>query len=266
MSRNGLYPFPNFNHSSSTAAFLGVKTTASIWHQRLGHPSATILKKLAPSLSLQGASSSQFCESCQLAESCKLPFSISESTTSKPLELIHSDVWGPAPLLSQSGFKYYVLFVDDFSRYTWLFPIHCKSEVFSVFLGFKVQIETMLSLKIKCLRSDGGGEYVNNNFKKLLHECGIVHQLACPHTPEQNGCAERKHRHVVETGLTLLFNASMPLHYWVDAFSTATYLINRMPMRFLNFSSPWQQLFGNSPNYMTLKVFGCACYPWLRPY
>ena len=124
----------------------------------------------------------------------------------------------------------------------------------------------MLSMKIKCLRFDGGGEYVNNNFKKLLHECGIVHQLACPHTPEQNGCAERKHRHVVETGLALLFNASMPLHYWADAFSIATYLINRMPMRFLNFSSPWQQLFGNSPNYMTLKVFGCACYPWLRPY
>lgn len=170
LSRNGLYPFPSFNRSSSTFAFLGAKTTASIWHQRLGHPSPTILQNLAPSLSLQGASSSQFCESCQLAKSSKLPFSISESTTSKPLELIHSDVWGPAPLLSQSGFKYYVLFVDDFSRYTWLFPIHCKSEVFSVFLGFKVQIETMLSLKIKCLRSDGGGEYVNNNFKKLLHE------------------------------------------------------------------------------------------------
>lgn len=148
-SRNGFHPFPNFNKSHSTTAFLGVKTTASIWDQHLGHLSSTILQKVEPSLSLHGAYSSQFCESCQLAKSSNLPFATSKSTTTKPLEIIHSDVWGPTPLLSQSGFTYYVLFVDDFSRYTWISPIHCKAEVFFIFLGFKVQIEMMLSLKIK---------------------------------------------------------------------------------------------------------------------
>ena len=70
----------------------------------------------------------------------------------------------------------------------------------------------------------------------------------------------------METGLTRLLNASMPLHYWADAFSTAIDLINRMPMRSMQVTSPWQQLFGSPPNHMSLKVFGCACYPWLRPY
>lgn len=124
----------------------------------------------------------------------------------------------------------------------------------------------MLSFKIKCFRSNGGGEYVNHKFKRLFHDCGIVHQIACPYTPEQNGCAERKHRHVEETGLTLNLGASMPLRYWANAFLATTYLINRMPKRSLHFNSPWQQLFGSLPNYMTLRVFGCACYPQLRPY
>ena len=232
----------------------------------MGHPSSLILHKLADILSFSKPSANKFCEPCQLGKSSRLPFGSSLSSTSRPLELLHSDVWGSAPLSSMSGFRYYVLFVDDYSRYSWLFPIQCKSDVFTVFLSSKLQIENMLSLKIKCFQSIGGKEFVNNKFKHLFYECGIVHQLSCPRTPEQNGCAERKHRHIVETGLTLLFNASMPAHYWADAFSTATYLINRMPMHSLRFQLPWQQLFRSSPNYMTLNVFGCACYPWLRPY
>lgn len=215
---------------------------------------------LAKSTELHGTASSHFCVPCQLGKSSSLPFVASESSSTRPLELIHSDVWGPAPIMSVTGFKNHVMFFDDFTRYTWLFPIQCKSEVFSVFLSFKLQVENMLSLKIQCFRSDGGGEYVNHKFKKLFNDCGIIHQLVCPYTPKQNGCTECKHRHVVENSLTLLLNASMPLHYWADAFSIATYLINRMSMRSMQFTSPWQQFFGSTPNYMSLKVFGYACY------
>lgn len=86
--------------------------------------------------------------------------------------------------------------------------------------------------------------------------------MSCPFTPEQNGCAERKHRHIIETDLTLLFNAHMPSNFWPDAFLTAVYL----PSKNLQSTSPWQKLFSSKPNYSTLKVFGSACYPWLRPY
>ena len=172
---------------------------------------------------------------------------------------------GPSPLSSSCGFKYYAIFIDDFSKYTWFYPMHSKSDVYSIFVAFKLQVENMLDCKIKFYRSNGCGEFVNNRFKLLFQQSGIVHQLSCLYTPEQNWCAERKHRHLVETGLSLLFYASIPLTYWPDAFSTTVYLINGLPMRSLQFSSPWQKLFNDTSYYLSLRGFGCACYPWLWP-
>lgn len=88
---------------------------------------------------------------------------------------------------------------------------------------------------------------MSSHFQSHLAEHGIFHQVPFPFTPEQNGCAERKHRHIVETGLTLLFNAHMPTQYYVEAFLTATYLIKRMPTLILHVS-PWQLLFGCAPD------------------
>lgn len=115
--------------------------------------------------------------SVELEKSCKLSFSSSETITTSPLKVVHSDVWGPSPILSVCGFRYYVVFVDDFSNYTWMFPIHCKLDVYSVFLAFKLQAENLLSSKIKHLRSDGGGEYIRAKFQNFLRDNGIIHQI-----------------------------------------------------------------------------------------
>ncbi|KAH0764298.1 hypothetical protein KY285_000169 [Solanum tuberosum] len=82
---------------------------------------------------------------------------------------------------------------------------------------------------LKSLKFDGGGEFIQTDFIKHLEDCGIVRHISCPNTPEQNGVAERKHRHIVETGLTLLLHANLPLFLWVEAFVTAVFLINRLP-------------------------------------
>jgi len=87
-----------------------------------------------------------------------------------------------------------------------------------------------------------------------------------PHTPQHNGIAERRHRHIVETGLTLLHQSNFPLKFWSHAFQTATYLINHLPTPILNNRSPFHALFGEVPNYSKLRVFSCLCFPWLRPY
>lgn len=87
-----------------------------------------------------------------------------------------------------------------------------------------------------------------------------------PHTSSQNGIAERKHRHIVETGLALLAHSSLPLRFWDEAFLTACYLINRMPTRLLNNVSPITRLLNISPYYTFLRTFGCACWPCLRKY
>lgn len=129
---------------------------------------------------------------------------------------------------------------------------------------FKTQVETLFNRKIKSFQSDWGGEY--RNYSKLFEKLGITHQVYCSHTHEQNGIIERKYCHIVETGLTLLAHAFLPLHFWDNAFLSAVYLINRMPTPILNNIFPLGKLFNKTPDYPSLKVFGCACYPLLRPY
>ena len=90
--------------------------------------------------------------------------------------------------------------------------------------------------------------------------------MSCPHTPEPNGIAEHKHRHIVETGLTFLSQANLPLKFLEDAFVYVVYLINRLPTKSLQYKSSLEVLHKVKPNCSTLKVFGCSCYPLLRPY
>jgi histone deacetylase 1/2 len=102
--------------------------------------------------------------------------------------------------------------------------------------------------------------------KLFLLNKGISHRLSCPYTPKQNGVAERKHRHIIETTITLLRTAKLPSKFWSYACQTATYLINRMPTVVLHNSSPFEMLFGSSPTITHLRIFGCACFPLLKPY
>lgn len=154
-----------------------------------------------------------------------------------------------------------MIFVDDYSRFTCLFPLRFKSEVFDIFVNFKSQVENYTSQKIKILRTDGGTEFVNHSFSSFLKKQGINHQISCPYTPEQNGVAERKHRHIIETTRTLLATASVPYKHWPDAVSTAIYLINRLPSPTTNKLSPYELVHNRTPKYEHLKVFGCECYP-----
>jgi histone deacetylase 1/2 len=142
--------------------------------------------------------------------------------------------------------------------------IRHRSEVFNIFHQFQALVEWRFDRKIITLQSDWGGEYerLNSFFKQI----GITHHVSCPHAHQQNGSAERKHRHIVEVGLSLLANASMPLKFWDEAFLTATYLINMLPSKPLKFATPTEKLLNITPNYQSLHIFGCACWPNLRPY
>lgn len=122
----------------------------------------------------------------------------------------------------------------------------------------------MLHRKIKEVRCDEGGE-----FKPLIHFASgneIKIQFTCPCTSDQNGRVERKHWHIVETGLSLLAQAHMPLAYWWEPFHTVVYLINRMPTVALHGKVPFTTLYNKEPDYHVLRTFGSACFPCLRPY
>lgn len=139
-----------------------------------------------------------------------------------------------------------------------------KSDVSILFPQLKTLVEKYHNTPLISLFTDNGGEYIA--LTKYLQDQGISHFTTPPHTPEQNGVAERRHRHIVETVLSLLHHAQLPLTFWSHAFQTTDYLINRLPTSILHHISPYEKLYNNSPTYTKLKPFGCLCYPWLRPY
>jgi hypothetical protein len=99
-----------------------------------------------------------------------------------------------------------------------------------------------------------------------LKEKGIIHRYTCFYSSDQNGIVERKHMHIVESGLSLLARANLPLKFWPEAFNTAIYLINRPLTGVLGGISPIEKLQGVKPDYYSLQTFGCLCFPYLRPY
>ncbi len=212
---------------------------------------------------LRESNKESVCDACQKAKSHQLPYSNSLSVSNKPLELIYSDVWGPAST-SFGGKKFYVSFIDSYSKFSWIYLLKHKSDVFEKFHDFQQLVEWLFDRKIIAMQTDWGGEYqkLNSFFEKI----GISHHVSCPHTHQQNGSAERKHRLIVEVGLALLAYASMPLKYWDEAFLAATHIINRIPSRILQYDTPLKRLFNHKPNYSSFRIFGCACWPNLRPY
>lgn len=241
-------------------------TSSSLWHSRFGHPSSRVLAQMLSNCALSRTLENiKFhCNSCHINKGHKLPFSISSIKSISPLELIFSYVWGPSPVTSVNGYKYYLVFVDHFTRYSWLYPLKSKSDVATIFPLFHAKIEKMFSHKLKSIYTDGGIEYIK--LKLYFNSNGISHYVSPPYTPERIGIAERKHRHIVETALTLLSHSSAPQKFWCFAFQMAVFLINRMPTVQLNNKCPHELLFCSTPNYLNLWVFGCLCYPWLRPY
>ena len=162
------------------------------------------------------------------------------------------------------GSRYYLFFFYHYTKYIWFYPIVTKFGVSKIFPHFKRFVETRFQKSIKTLYSDNGGEFITLKSYLLLH--GITHYTTAPHTPKKNGVSERRHRHLIETGLTLLHDAHLDFSYWPYAFQTTSYLINRQPTPLLHEKSPFEVLFGQTPNYLKLKKFGCICYPLTRPY
>lgn len=126
----------------------------------------------------------------------QLPFVSCQITTKSLLELVYSDLWSPSPILSTEGYRYYIVFVDAYTRYSWLYPLKQKSNVLPIVKTFHKFVELQYQSKLKALQTNNGGEF--KAFLPYLHAFGILPQFSCPYTHQQNGVAERKHRHIAE--------------------------------------------------------------------
>jgi len=161
---------------------------------------------------------------------------------------------------SLGGSQYYVTFIDDSTRTMWVYFIKNKFEVFSMFKEWKKEVQTQTGLKIKCLKSDNGGEYDSSQFKEFCSENGIRMIKTVPGTTEQNGVAERMNRTLNGRARCMRIQSRLPKVFWADAISRTAYLINRGPSVPLDYQLLEEVWSGNEVNLSYLKVFGCASY------
>ncbi|KAG8496284.1 hypothetical protein CXB51_009218 [Gossypium anomalum] len=213
-------------NKSSDSVYTAVQDESKLWHKRLGHVNYNSMTQLTKEGLVENFTNSvekeEVCEVCQLGKQTRLPFPTSKAwRASERLQLIHTDVCGPMKTQSLNGNKYSILFIDDYSRYCWIYFLKQKSEVASVFLKFKAAAETETGCKLKILRSDNGTEYTSCRLNKFCDEVGIKHQLTKIYTPQQNGVSERKTRSLMDMA---------------------------------------RKLYRFKPSLAHLRVFGCVCY------
>jgi hypothetical protein len=196
---DGLYLFDmqSNNNVSKCNMIMSYNVSKLVWHNRLGHPADPVLSVLQNDLGISKNISVLVCEICHRAKQTREPFPLSEHKSENIGDLVHLDLWGPYRVTSREGYKYFLTIVDDHSRVVWVYLIKSKDEVFGVFCSFIHLISTQFGDKIKVVRSDNGTEFVNRKMNDMFSDLGIIHQTSCAHTPQQNGIAERKHRHLL---------------------------------------------------------------------
>ena len=232
-------------------------------HRRYGHLNHQSLcqlrnKDMVIGLTLD-ASKPSFCEACAEGKSSRTKFP--ERTNKRRagiFELVHSDICGKISPKSLGGSEYFITFIDDHSRYVWVYFMKRKDEAFEKFCEWKLLVEKQYGEKVKTLRTDNGGEYTSSKLKAFLKSEGIRHELTVPKNPEQNGVAERMNRTLVEMTRSNLFNQRRD--FWGEALSTAVYIRNRSPTSVIPDQTPFEALTGSKPDVSHLRSFGCSCY------
>ena len=235
------------------------------WHHRLGHLGHAGLKELAKKdlIAFDGESEEdelRSCEECILGKSKKLPYAAKKHTSSKPLEYAHADIWGPSPIQSMGGGRYFLSIIDDFSRKIWLYVMKEKSEAFTKFQEWCIEVETKKGNVLKCLRTDNGLEFLSAKFDAFCKSKGIKRHRTVPHNPQQNGVAERANRTILERLRCMLISSGMPKHFWAEAASTAVMLINKCPSTSIDNDTPDMKWYGSAGDYAKLRNFGCRVY------
>ncbi|GJY68640.1 retrovirus-related pol polyprotein from transposon TNT 1-94, partial [Tanacetum coccineum] len=234
----------------------------TIW---FGHLHFSGLKELTrkgmvhglPNLAYDG----RFCESCIFGKQTRSSFPRKATYEAKGLlELIHSDLCGPFSPVSFGNKRYFITFIDDFTRKCWVYFLEQKSEALETFKKFKAMVEKTTGQYIKALRSDRGGEYVSTPFTKFCEEEGIKRFLTAPYSPQQNGIAERKNRTIMNMVRSMLKSKNMPKEFWAEAVQCAVYIQNRCPHVKLVDKTPQESWSGVKPTISHFKVFGSVAY------
>ncbi|GAA0169340.1 transmembrane signal receptor [Lithospermum erythrorhizon] len=229
----------SLNHmEEEQVACPAITTTTELCHKKLGHFHHATLLNMQKKRLVFGLPHMETdlptCRACHFGKQTRLPFQQSTWRATEKLHLIHIDLCGLHNTPSLNGSKYFIAFIDDFTRMCWVYFLRFKTDVAGVFFGFKHWIE---------------------------NQCGCIeHQLTTPYTPQQNGVSERKNRTIMEMARCMLHEKDLPKEYWAEAANTVVFLLNRVPTKAVNGKTPFEAWHGYRPFLKNLKVFGCLCF------
>lgn len=179
---------------------------------------------------------------------------------SKFLELVHSDVCGPFRVNSLGGCRYFVTFIDDYSRKLWIYFLTNNNQVLSKFQHFVHLMEIATGKKIKTLRTDNGGEYTSKEFSDFCSSKGISRELVPPYTPERNGVAERRNCSILDITRCLLIDRALPGHLWGEAVKAAGDIMNLRSTKQHPDKTPDEFFYGKKPSISHLRIFGSPVF------
>ncbi|GJT14034.1 retrovirus-related pol polyprotein from transposon TNT 1-94 [Tanacetum coccineum] len=230
--------------------------SSNVWHGRLGHVNFNSMRRLIKFNSIPNfhIDSKYKCETCVEAKLTRSSFKSVKRKT-EPLDMIHTDICDLKSLPTKGGNKYFITFIDDCTKYCYVYLLKSKDEAIDKFVLYKTEVENQLGQKIKVVRSDRGGEYVSP-FAELCAKHGIRHEFTAPYSPQQNGIAERKNRTLKEMVNAMLISSGLSQDMWGEAILTATYLLNKIPRKEKE-ETPYELWMGRKPSYKYLRVWGC---------
>ena len=236
------------------------------WHSKLSHLNFKTINKLTKRNLVEGLPNVTFrkdkiCEACQRCKQIKSSFkSKAETSSTRPLSLLHMDLFGPVDPPSIRGRKYTLVVVDDYTRFTWTVFLTKKSETKVALPNLLKQMQVEKDVSILKIRSDQGGEFVNQVIESYCNDNGIHHQLSAARTPQQNGVAERRNRTLKEAARTMISQANISQGFWAEAVNTACYTQNRSLIVKGAGKTPYELWNGRKPNVSYFHTFGCKCY------
>nr|ABA94191.1 retrotransposon protein, putative, Ty1-copia subclass [Oryza sativa Japonica Group] len=196
------------------------------------------------------------CHSCVQSKQPRKPHKAVEERNLAPLELLHSDLCEMNGVLTKGGKRYFMTFIDDATRFCYVYLLKTKDEALDYFKIYKAEVENQLDRKIKRLRSDRGGEFFSNEFDLFCEEHGIIHERTPPYSPESNGIAERKNRTLTDLVNAMLDTAGLPKAWWGEALLTSNHVLNRVPNRNKD-KTPYEIWIGRKPSLSYLRTWGC---------
>jgi hypothetical protein len=260
-SGHGLY---RVTHDADTANSAVEVLTLDQFHRRMGHISPETAKKLVArgfvtgvKLDVSPTGEPFFCESCVYAKATRKPVQkVREGNRASAFgDEVHSDLWGPAPVETRAGKRYYITFTDDMSRLTHLYLLRTKDEAFGAYKEYDSWVGTQLNGRIKTLHSDRGGEYLGKAFVLYLKSKGTAQKLTVHDTPQHNGVAERRNRTIMERVRALLHASGLPRFLWGEAARHVVWL-NRTLTKAVSGQTPYEAAFGSKPDLQRVREWG----------